>query len=188
MLNFYLFLTLFLTFLQWLYNALSSNVKKKDLKLEIMTEGYQNVTVSQHVITEHVDPPQPAFPVQKHEISLTTYMVKETPWSFVPSQPAAVRLLFQSAGQQVCHYVNTDLGVSERQPARNWKPGHSSGNICPHLTSGWDHTVLYCAQMVLLQILWRFLILLNACVHRLIQNGGYLITHPQTHTVTSITI
>lgn len=57
-----------------------------------MTEGYQNVTVSQHIITEHGDPPQSIFPEQKLEISLTTYTVKSRPLSLVLSQPPAVWL------------------------------------------------------------------------------------------------
>lgn len=74
-------------------------------------------------------------PAGNMESAPTTYTAESRPRSSVLGQS---RLPFgfskKSAGQQqVCHYVSRALGVSERQPARNWKPGHSSTNICPPL-------------------------------------------------------
>lgn len=58
-----------------------------------MTEGYQNVKVSQCVITENVGPPLPILLEQKHEICLTTCVVKSRQLRLVLIQLAAVWLL-----------------------------------------------------------------------------------------------
>lgn len=77
---------------------------------------------------------------------------KEQTIKFYPEPAGCCLGSFKSAGQQVCHYVSRALGVSQRQPARNWKPGHSSRNICPPLLFGvCDYIAPHCEKLALLQ-------------------------------------
>lgn len=90
-----------------------------------MTEGYQNVTVTQHVITEHGDPPRTETWNQADRIHSKEYTIK---FWVLPAAWCSASLNLQGSRSVI---MSRALGVSERQPARNWKPGHSSRNICP---------------------------------------------------------
>ena len=54
-----------------------------------MTEGNQNLTISQYVITEHVDPPQ-SVSLYRNMKSVEPHTVKSRPLSSVLSQQTAV--------------------------------------------------------------------------------------------------
>lgn len=108
-------------------------------------EGYKKVC------TVHACPS-----VEQRLISLTTYTIN-VDCSVLSHASCLLWGCFQSAGQQVCHYVRQALGVSGRQAARHWKPGHSSRNICPpDLAGGWRHPRLAKTSTAVTRCSWMY--------------------------------